>query len=276
MTAKNNAFVFSRTVRLEGVSSLQATMSEFSYSRHAHEEYSFGAPVAGQQNFFCNSKYHSCKPGDVIIFNPDDVHDGERGSAQPLEYSMLYVDVESMTPWLRHHGMEPNTIGRFTDNSLSAPFISRQIVALSQMVRNDLGNRIELESGLGELARSLCAFFGHDFAMPRRKRRNAIMRRCKEFILEYCSEDISVEDISAVSCMSKYHFIREFRAEFGVTPYQYVINCRLNLAKRDLSLGANIQDVIAHYQFSDLSHFNRRFKKSFGVTPRQYQFILNK
>ncbi|WP_414830857.1 helix-turn-helix transcriptional regulator [Alteromonas sp. H39] len=71
--------------------------------------------------------------------------------------------------------------------------------------------------------------------------------------------------------MSKYHFIRLFNQQFGMTPHQYVLNCRINRARQALEMGNSVFDTAVDLGFADVSHFNRKFKRTFGITPRQYQ-----
>lgn len=77
-----------------------------------------------------------------------------------------------------------------------------------------------------------------------------------------------IDDISSLINMSKYHFIRCFNERFGITPHQYVINCRINKAIKNLELGINCKTSANNAGFSDASHFNRRFKLVYGLTPR--------
>ena len=67
------------------------------------------------------------------------------------------------------------------------------------------------------------------------------------------------------------YFIRLFRAQFGITPYQYVLNCRINHARKALQLGSNATLAALDSGFADVSHLNRNFKKMFGMTPKQFQ-----
>lgn len=71
--------------------------------------------------------------------------------------------------------------------------------------------------------------------------------------------------------MSKYHFLRLFRQQFGMTPHQYVLNCSVNAARSALDQGSPLTEIALRFGFADLSHFNRRFKRIYGMTPFQYQ-----
>nr|WP_275138692.1 AraC family transcriptional regulator [Vibrio furnissii] len=75
--------------------------------------------------------------------------------------------------------------------------------------------------------------------------------------------------------MSKFHFIRLFNEQFGMTPHQFVLNCRVNRAKQALEVGDKASDVAIDLGFADVSHLNRKFKRVFGITPHQYQRQLH-
>ncbi|GAK84756.1 transcriptional regulator AraC family [Vibrio ponticus] len=97
------------------------------------------------------------------------------------------------------------------------------------------------------------------------------MYRAKEFIHANLARDISIDDVANAATVSKYHFIRLFRSQFGITPHQYVLNCRINLARRYLEQGWSTTHSAQAAGFADISHLNRRFKRVYGMTPKQYQ-----
>ena len=40
-----------------------------------------------------------------------------------------------------------------------------------------------------------------------------------------------IAEAAAASNLSEFHFYRSFKEAFGITPYQYLLHCRLNFAK---------------------------------------------
>ncbi|MBE6646462.1 MAG: helix-turn-helix domain-containing protein [Ruminococcaceae bacterium] len=86
------------------------------------------------------------------------------------------------------------------------------------------------------------------------------------------SEDISVGDIAARYGMTAAHFIRSFRAVYGVTPQRYRSDYRLREAKMMLSDTAlSVSSVAERCGFDDPLYFSRAFKKHFGMTPTEYR-----
>lgn len=68
--------------------------------------------------------------------------------------------------------------------------------------------------------------------------------------------------------MSRYHFLRVFRAVLGVTPHQYILTVRLRRSAEALvATDASVTHIAYASGFGDLSTFNGRFRAAFGTTP---------
>lgn len=82
----------------------------------------------------------------------------------------------------------------------------------------------------------------------------------------------SLADLAQLAGMSRYHFLRTFKAETGVTPHQWVLRTRLRDAARRLATTrAPVTEVALDAGFEDLSNFIRTFRAEFGVPPRTYR-----
>ena len=93
-----------------------------------------------------------------------------------------------------------------------------------------------------------------------------------KYIDQNINRNISVDDLADVLSCSKFYFLREFKKLMDITPYQYLINKRLEQAKQLLSSPqSNIAAIGLDLGFNDQAHFTRAFKNHFGVTPGQYQ-----
>jgi AraC-like DNA-binding protein len=82
----------------------------------------------------------------------------------------------------------------------------------------------------------------------------------------------TLSQLARVVSMSRYHFLRTFRAVTGTTPYQYLLARRLRLVSTDLRRASSpISQVAYNAGYRDLSTFNRRFRRVAKTTPRQYR-----
>ena len=86
------------------------------------------------------------------------------------------------------------------------------------------------------------------------------------------SADLDLDTLAAETGYSQRHFIRMFRAATGQTPHHFLINLRLDHAKKLLRLNrASLIDVAAACGFSSHAHMTHVFRRVLGVTPSDYR-----
>lgn len=269
---QSSRFDYYKSQHIPELTVLRAALSDFSYDRHAHEEYAFGVTLSGRQDFFSGGQFHRSPPGNVIQFNPEQVHDGHPGDDSTLGYVMTYVPAAQLEAlFASAAGSERAGMFRCRDTLIPDPELRRAILDLSHLVTQQVGTHIEQEHVLYRIASRLVQRSGKFQADGKVSRPDALLMRAKEYILAHLEDDVSLDDISQAAHLSKYHFLRLFRQQFGITPHQYVLSCRVNAARNDLAAGGPPSEVAFRYGFTDLSHFNRRFKRIYGKTPYQYQ-----
>lgn len=94
----------------------------------------------------------------------------------------------------------------------------------------------------------------------------------KAYLDAHLAENVSVEALSALIYKSRSQTIRIFKSEFGLTPYDYLLDSRIRAAKA-LLRGTNllIKDIADRVGFSDEHYFSDLFKKKTGRTPSSYR-----
>jgi len=270
----DNQFQYARNQNLQEVTLLQAEMTDFTYGKHAHEEFSFGVTLTGRQDFFCNGGFHRSLPGNTIIFNPDDVHDGHSGVEDKLQYRMLYIHPRELEPMLETAGMKNATGFRMPDNLIVDAPMRQALLNLSSLINQPDSDRLQLDCELYQLAARIAQHCGDYEPNDVSRRADRLILQARDYIQDHLLDELSLEQISEQANLSKYHFLRLFRQQFGITPHQYLMNCRINAARKSLEQGRSLDDVVYDYGFSDLSHFNRRFKPIYGTTPKRYQQLF--
>jgi hypothetical protein len=83
-----------------GLMLMHAHFTEHTFERHSHDTYSIGVTLSGVQTFSCRGERHASQLGDVILFNPDEPHDGSRGTDEGFGYAMMYLEPALMETWL--------------------------------------------------------------------------------------------------------------------------------------------------------------------------------
>lgn len=98
------------------------------------------------------------------------------------------------------------------------------------------------------------------------------LRQALEYIQSNLEEDLSVATIADAVAMSSYRFAFLFRESMGVTPHQYVMEQRIERAKRLLiETDFPLAEIGYRLGFGSQSHFTSVFRKFTNLTPKQYR-----
>lgn len=98
------------------------------------------------------------------------------------------------------------------------------------------------------------------------------LRRVLDYIHDNLAEDLTLTAMADLAAMSGTHFSKAFKKELGVSPLQYVIRARLELASVMLrTTGYSVSEVAWRVGYNDMSRFSHHFKRKFGTTPAAYR-----
>lgn len=99
-----------------------------------------------------------------------------------------------------------------------------------------------------------------------------LLRTSLDYIQAHLSTDLSLNHVAQIVGYSTYHFARAFKATTGVTPYQYVLNCRIEQAQQLLrNSSRSLSDIAIAAGFNNQSHMATTFRRVLNTTPKQYQ-----
>jgi AraC-like DNA-binding protein len=98
------------------------------------------------------------------------------------------------------------------------------------------------------------------------------LRRARDFADRHYAQPLSLAEIAGVAGLSKYHFLRLFRATYGITPMEYVSQRRIERAQ-DLLRATNltVTEVCFAVGFSSLGSFSSRFRQLVGESASEFQ-----
>lgn len=103
------------------------------------------------------------------------------------------------------------------------------------------------------------------------KNHNPYIHALKRQLELYPECKLTVDEMAQNTFISKYHFIRSFKAEVGLTPHQFQIQNRIRKAQRLIHKVETITEVALTTGFCDQSHFIKQFKKYVGLPPLTYK-----
>lgn len=93
-----------------------------------------------------------------------------------------------------------------------------------------------------------------------------------DFIKTHYAEQITLEDLAGIACMSSTYFCRYFRQEMGKTPFTFLNEYRIKKAAILLDNSSlSVSDVAFSCGFDNISYFIRKFREYQMITPKQYR-----
>lgn len=96
--------------------------------------------------------------------------------------------------------------------------------------------------------------------------------KVKNYIDSHYSENITLDILSNLSYINKFHLVHLFTKQMGISPINYLINKRIEESKNLLTTtNYSIRDIATIVGFSNSSYFSQMFKKFNGCSPRIYK-----
>lgn len=83
----------------------------------------------------------------------------------------------------------------------------------------------------------------------------------KDYIHDHQTEKFNLDELARISCLSKYHFLRNFKDVFGQSPYQYILHLKLQKALHLIHRGYSYIETSDLIGFSDPKNLKRAIAK---------------
>lgn len=96
--------------------------------------------------------------------------------------------------------------------------------------------------------------------------------KAMSYIGEHFMENFSIKEVAENAGFSEKYFIRSFRQRTGISPKQYLIQCRMRYASHMLVHSEEkIQDIAIYVGYADVYSFSKAFKKYYDETPSEFR-----
>ncbi len=258
---KVNRFIYKKSA---GITALSASFTDFKYKRHCHEEYALGVTLRGIQQFNMDGGLQSSYQNGVMLFNPEQAHDGSAQDQRGIDYVMLYIK-----PSMFIEILDQKDMVRFSSPVVYNDKLEQRILNLANAIFGD-----KEDSLCSELLLTLADSFSEKEISTMRRKNDNLIKKAKEMIHSSLDHVLRVDEIGKVFGMSKFQFIRTFKTGTGISPYQYYLNCKVERAKQLIEKNRDIYSAVTECGFVDLTHLNRHFKRVYGTTAFEYMSYL--
>ena len=242
---------------------------------HYHEFDKIVLLLSGRVDYAVESVSYALRPWDILLVKHHVIHKALIDKSVPYERIILYLDggyFERLQP-------EAGLMNCFEQADRSGEYRlvpdAEQRAALERTLQAYERAAGDTQFGAQTLCDSyilqLLVLIGRMNAAPRREeqRFDPKIRETLSFINENLGRELSVDALAERVYLSRYHFMRLFKAETGSTVHAYVRQKRLLYAARLIREGTSANQAAEAAGFSDYSAFHRAFRSSFGISPGQ-------
>lgn len=252
---------------LPGVEAM-TLLTDHHFPRHSHDAFGIGVLAFGAQRSWSGIGTVEAGPGDVIMVNPGEVHDGAPLGDGGRGWRIVYLEPAAMTAELAG---EPGGALEITSPVASDPVLAALVGRLFARLlagEDGLAREEALLSTVVRVARRHAATpaFGAG--------RTPGVRRALARLDEAPERPATLAELAALAGVSRFQLLRGFAREVGLTPAAYQRQRRVGLAKAHLGRGLSPAQAALEAGFADQSHLTRAFLRQFGVTPGRYRAAL--
>jgi len=249
-----------------GIEAVEACSAHV-FPRHSHDQFGVGVIEAGAQRSHSGRGQVEAEAGDVISCNPGEPHDGAP-MGDGRAWRMLYFDPAVVAPALAEV-RGPGALGdEFPQPVLRDAAAAATLRALFrlQTAADGIDRRGRAEELLLTLLRQVMRERSRPVAVPTAPP----IERARSLIDDDPSRAVSLAELAHACDLSRFQVLRGFVRATGLTPHAYLVQRRVELARRMIAGGRPLAEVAAACGFADQSHMTRTFVRRFGVSPGAY------
>lgn len=235
---------------------------------HTHSYTELFYIVGGDGQFQINEKLFPVHSHQLVVVNPNIIHTEVSYEAHPLEYIVLGIEGVELT--IPNSDEARYCIYSFPENNDVLTCMQKVLQEMQACKpKYQTACLAYMDIILVHLMRNASV------SVTQTSSRFPANRQCaavRQYIDQHYKESLTLDMLAEKVNINKYYMAHAFKREYGVSPINYLITCRIRegkqlLAETDLSL-SQIATVLG---FSSSSYFSQSFRKAEGISPTEYR-----
>lgn len=244
------------------------------HGTHIHNSYEFVIPYSKMPSTSIGNKIYDRNENALFAVNPMQEH-GVAYDIKGFNLCGIHVNKSLIQSIAENIYSSSNIV--FSNDSF---VISYDIRMLIRLFLEELRYK---QSGYEYMAENLGMLIGgnlirqikHNLSSKPHNKNKGDSENIKK-VIDYMNENftvgVSCTELSELIKIDKYRFIRSFKAQTSKTPYEYLLDLKIEKAKKMLRMNDySITEISMLCGFSSHSHFTSTFKKKTGMSPTKYR-----
>lgn len=251
---------------------------------HWHREFELSAVVSGQVAIMTASQSHVLREGDGIFINSDILHSA---SSAPEDRCVMYNFVfapeliqsspdsllmeKYLQPLMRNKNFSSYVFHREEPWEADCVRIMHSMYESSR--QKDFGFELKIQSHVGNLFAAIASRQSSAFAPAQKAGRDEeLLKDMLHYVELHYMEPLTLKELASSFHVSESTCSRLFRRHLSVSPFGYILTCRIEKSLPLLSdTGQTITEIAYACGFHDTSYYCRTFKRIKGITPLQFR-----
>jgi AraC-like DNA-binding protein len=241
------------------------------FANHLHDGYVLWLNSESGEHFSLNGISDILSPGAIAIIEPGVIHANHPCLPERRHLRSFYFTEKFFHDLYEKISGGGSAVPELRTCVLEDPLLWRQFIDLHETLfgsKDILGIETAAVSSFFALSRR-CG--SKELPGGIHLKREARLETIIDFFHGNIAEQISLQELADMVQCGSYHLIRLFREQIGMSPHAYLVQLRLEHARKMLEKGESIAEAALSSGFSDQSHLTRKFKFRFGVSPGVYQ-----
>jgi len=235
---------------------------------HAHPQYQLTLYAGAPRRFTVAGQVFSGDARTSVIIQAGEPHASVPLGAEQTGLRTFYIEPEMMQDAADAIWHRAGTVVFRAPRLTDAPTVAMLHAAHRSLDEGGLEGEVAFCTALEQLVRRCATPSG---ASRKLARSDAGTAQVRDLLVDRVAENLRLDELARIAAISPFHLIRLFRRRYGVTPFAYQRNLRVERARAALRCGESLAQIAASLGFADQSHLGRAFRKVMGATPGQYR-----
>ncbi|AQS35636.1 transcriptional regulator, AraC family [Shewanella psychrophila] len=249
-----------------------ASFQHFEFAQHVHLDYHIGVVTQGGQKYQHKGESYHLSKGCISTLNPDEAHNGQSVEEEGYQANVMSIPIT----YINQITSELSIREQFFSSPLSwAPDLHQAFLHLHKNLTSPHAKQAQLQIETSLMAFTTELFERYGSVKKLSHQQHALSSQQVVDIKSQFHDEMhnvfQLDDLAASVGLSKFQFLRQFKAATGMTPHAYLKRVRLEYAKKALAKGEAVIDIALQVGFFDQSHLNKAFKQAFLITPSHFQ-----